>query len=110
MSLIMEEYDNVLTKKYINWAVKILMEEMIMNKKTKTLVIIVTLLSLHSCTLFYNAMAVGLAGVAGAAALEDKKSGKTKTYKGTKRVCTAYSDSYGGVRQCLNWSNEPVYE
>ena len=83
-----------------------------MNKKTKTktLVIIATLLSLHSCTLFYNAMAVGLAGVAGAAALEDKKSGKTKTYKGTKRVCTAYSDSYGGVRQCLNWSNEPVYE
>ena len=110
MSLIMEEYDNVLTKKYINWAVKILMEEMVMNKKTKTLVIIATLLSLHSCTLFYNAMAVGLAGVAGAAALEDKKSGKTKTYKGTKRVCTAYSDSYGGVRQCLNWSNEPVYE
>ena len=83
---------------------------MVMNKKTKTLVIIATLLSLHSCTLFYNAMAVGLAGVAGAAALEDKKSGKTKTYKGTKRVCTAYSDSYGGVRQCLNWSNEPVYE
>ena len=39
-----------------------------------------------------------------------KKSGKTKTYKGTKRVCTAYSDSYGGVRQCLNWTNEPVYE
>ena len=81
-----------------------------MNRKTNTLVIIATLLSLHSCTLFYNAMAVGLAGVAGAAALEDKKSGKTKTYKGTKRVCTAYSDSYGGVRQCLNWSNEPVYE
>ena len=48
---------------------KILMEEMVMNKKTKTLVIIATLLSLHSCTLFYNAMAVGLAGVAGAAAL-----------------------------------------
>lgn len=79
-----------------------------MNKKTKTLVIIATLLSLHSCTLFYNAMAVGLAGVAGAAALEDKKSGKTKTYKGTKRVCTAYSDSYGGVRQCLNWSNQSM--
>lgn len=86
------------------------MEEIIMNKKTKTLVIIATFLSLQSCTLFYNAMTVGLVGVAGAAAQADKKSGKTKTYKGTKRVCTAYSDSYGGVRQCLNWSNEPVYE
>ena len=101
MFLIMEEYNYVLAKKCINWSVKILKEEMVMNKKTKTLVIIATLLSLHSRTLFYNAMAVGLAGVAGAAALEDKKSGKTKTYKGTKRVCTAYSDSYGGVRQCL---------
>ena len=79
-----------------------------MNKKTKTLVIIATLLSLHSCTLFYNAMAVGLAGVAGAAAWEDKKSGKTKTYKGTKRVCTAYSPSNGGVRQCLDWKDVPI--
>ena len=39
-----------------------------MNKKTKTLVIIATFLSLQSCTLFYNAMTVGLVGVAGAAA------------------------------------------
>ena len=66
--------------------------------------------SVNSCTLIYNAAALGFAGIAGAAAWADKKSGKTKTYKGTKRVCTAYSDSYGGVRQCLNWSNEPVYE
>lgn len=55
-----------------------------MNKKTKTLVIIATLLSLHSCTLFYNAMAVGLAGVAGAAALEDKKVEKQKRIKEQK--------------------------
>ena len=74
------------------------------------IMIFVMMFSVNSCTLIYNAAALGLAGIAGATAWEDAKSGKTKTYKGTKRVCTAYSDSYGGVRQCLNWTNEPVYE
>ncbi|MDO4638610.1 MAG: hypothetical protein Q4A77_02050 [Leptotrichia hongkongensis] len=47
------------------------------------IMIFVMMFSVNSCTLIYNAAALGLAGIAGAAAWEGAKSGKTKTCRGT---------------------------
>lgn len=74
------------------------------------IMIFVMMFSVNSCTLIYNAALLGLAGIAGATAWEDAKSGKTKTYRGTRRVCTAYSANDGGGRRCLDWKDYPIYD
>lgn len=78
-----------------------------MERKMKDGIIILAMIfGVNSCSTSNVALGV-LGGLAVVTAMNSKGS---SNYKGTKRVCTAYSDSYGGVRQCLNWSNEPVYE
>lgn len=47
------------------------------------IMIFAMIFSVNSCTLIYNATALGLAGIAGAAAWEEAKSGKTKICRGT---------------------------
>ena len=75
-----------------------------MKRKMKVgIVILVMIFGLNSCSTSNVALDV-LGGLEVLTVLNSKAS----NYKGTKRVCTAYSPSNGGVRQCLDWKDVPI--
>lgn len=76
-----------------------------MERKMKVGIIILAMIfGVNSCSTSNVALGV-LGGLAVVTAMNSKES---SNYKGTKRVCTAYSPSNGGVRQCLDWKDVPI--
>ena len=67
------------------------------------IIILAMIFGVNSCSTSNVAL-----GVLGGLAVVTAMNSKASNYKGTKRVCTAYSPSDGGVRQCLDWKDVPI--